>query len=104
MQLVDQPYTTFSFVVVLKCKTKDPNLQVSHILDDQNSYQPVTRQEKPPRFPTNIIGKPIGVWTTFFSFPKAHAFQGDGPGLVYCHAASTWDELSPKERERAMGF
>jgi len=27
---------------------KNPNLQVSHILDDQSSCQPVTRQEKPP--------------------------------------------------------
>jgi len=52
----------------------------------------------------NTIGKPRGVWPTFVSFPEAHAFQGDGPGLVYCHASATWDELSPKERERVMGF
>jgi len=73
-------------------------------LDDQSFYQPITRQEKPPWFPTNIIGKPRGVWPTFVSFPKAHAFQGDGPGLVYHHALATWDEPSPKERRRAMGF
>jgi len=23
---------------------------------------------------------------------------------VYCHASATWDEPSPKEKERAMGF
>jgi hypothetical protein len=23
---------------------------------------------------------------------------------MYCHASATWDEPSPKERERAMGF
>ncbi len=88
----------------MKYTIKDPNLQVSHILDDQSSYQPVTRQEKPPWFPANTIGKPIGAWPTFVSFLGAHAFQGDGPGLVYCHALATWDEPSPEERERAMGF
>jgi len=34
----------------------------------------------------------------------AHAFQGDGPGLVYRHASATWDESSLEERKRAMGF
>jgi len=90
--------------LALKYTIRDPNLQVSHILDDQSSCQPVTRQEKPPWFPTNTIRKPRGAWPTFVSFPGAHAFQGDGPGLVYRHASATWDEPSPKERERAMGF
>jgi len=71
-------------------------------LDDQSSYQPVTRQEKPPWIPSNTIGKPKGVWPIFVSFPGAHAFQGDGLGLVYYHASATWDEPSPKEKERAM--
>ncbi len=52
----------------------------------------------------NIIQKPIGVWPTFLSFSGAHAFQGDGLGMVYHHASATWDEPSPKERKRAMGF
>ncbi len=73
-------------------------------MDDQSSCQPVTRQEKPLWFPTNTIGKPKSAWPTFVSFPGAHAFQGDGPCLVYRHASTTWDELSPEERERAMGF
>jgi hypothetical protein len=51
----------------------------------------------------NIIGKPKGVWPTFVSLPRAHAFQGDGLGLVYHHALATWDEPNPKERKRAMG-
>jgi hypothetical protein len=55
-------------------------------------------------FPTNTIGKPRGVWSTLISFPRAHAFQGNGLGLVYRHALASWDELSPEERERAMGF
>jgi hypothetical protein len=62
------------------------------------------KQKKPPWFPINTIGKPRGAWPTFVSFPGTHAFQGDGPSLVYCHVHPTWDELSPKERERAMGF
>jgi hypothetical protein len=90
--------------LVLRCTVKGPNLQVFHILDDESSCQPVTRQEKPPWFPTNIIRKPRGVWPTFVSFLGAHAFQGNGPGLVYRHASTTWDEPSPKERERAMGL
>jgi len=73
-------------------------------LDDQSFCQPVTRQEKPPWFPTNTIGKPRGVWPTFVSFLGAQAFQGDGPSLVYRHALATWDELSLEEKERAMGF
>jgi hypothetical protein len=52
----------------------------------------------------NTIGKPRGAWPTFVSFPGTHTFQGDGPGLVYRHASTTWDEPSPKEKERAMGF
>ncbi len=52
----------------------------------------------------NTIGKPKGVWPTFVSFPRAHAFKGDRPSLVYRHALATWDEPSSKERERAMGL
>ncbi len=83
---------------------KDPNLQVFHILDDPSSCQLVTRQEKLPWFHVNTIGKPISVWPTFVSFPGTHAFQGDGPGLVYRHASATWDEPSLEEIKRAMGF
>jgi len=90
--------------LALRYTIKNPNLQVSHILDDQSSYQLVTRQEKPLWFLVNKIGKPKGVWPTFVSFLGAHAFQGDGPGLVYRHVSTTWDEPSPEERERAMGF
>ncbi len=73
-------------------------------MDDQSSYQPIIRQEKPPWFLVNIIGKPRGAWPTFISFPGAHAFQGDGPGLMYRHASTTWHEPNPEERERTMGF
>jgi hypothetical protein len=52
----------------------------------------------------NTIGKLKGVWFTFVSFLRAHAFQRDGLGLVYYHASATWDEPSREERERAMGF
>ncbi len=79
-------------------------MQVSHILDDQSSCQQITRQNKPPWFPANTIGKPKGVWPTFVSFPRAYAFQGDGRSLVYRHVLATWDELSPKEIKRPMGF
>jgi hypothetical protein len=90
--------------LALRYSIREPNLQVSHILDDQSFCQPITRQEKPPWFPPNTIGKPRGAWRTFVSFLGAHTFQGDGPGLVYRHVSATWDEPSPKERERAMGF
>jgi len=90
--------------LALKYTIRDPNLQVYHILDDQSSCQLVTSQEKPPWFLVNTIGKPKGVWPTFVSFPGAHAFQGNGPGLVYHHASTTWDEPSPEEREMVMGF
>jgi hypothetical protein len=52
----------------------------------------------------NTVGKPKGAWPTFVSFLGAHAFQGDGPGLVYHHVSTTWDEPSFEERERVMGF
>jgi hypothetical protein len=48
----------------------------------------------------NTIGKSKGVWPTFVSFLGAHSFQGDEPGLVYCHALATWDELSPEKKRR----
>ena len=69
--------------LALKYTIRDPNIQVSQILDDQSSCQPVTQQEKAPWFPTNFIGEPRGAWPTLVSFPGAHAFKGDGPGLVY---------------------
>jgi hypothetical protein len=106
-QLVDQWTNLAPFSILqlaLRCTIKDPNLEVSHILDDQNSYQPITRQEKPPWFPANTIGKPRGVWPTFVSFPRTHAFHGDGPGLMYYHSSATYDQPSPEERERAMVF
>jgi hypothetical protein len=90
--------------LALRYTIRNPNLQVSHILDDQSSYQPLTRKEKPPRFPTNTIGKPRGAWPTFISSPGAHAFQGDGLGLVYRHALAIWDEPKLEERKMAMGF
>jgi hypothetical protein len=52
----------------------------------------------------NIIGKPKVIWPTFVSFLGAYSFQGDGLGLVYRHALTTWDEPSLEERKRAMGF
>jgi hypothetical protein len=55
--------------LALRYTIRDPNLQVSHILDDQSSCQPVTKQKKPPWFPTNTIGKLRRVWPTFVSFP-----------------------------------
>jgi hypothetical protein len=61
-------------------------------------------KKKPPWFLTNTIGKQRGAWPTFVSFLGAHAFQGDELGLVCHHASATWEEPSPKERERAMGF
>ncbi len=90
--------------LALRYTIKDLNLQVFHILDDQNSCQLIIRQKKAFWFPTNIIRKPKGVWPTFVSFPGTHAFQGDGPSVVYCHVLATWDEPSPKEKEWAMGF
>ncbi len=90
--------------LVMRYTIRNSNLQVSHILDDQSSCQPVIRQKKPPWFPMNTIGKPRNVWPTFVSFPRAHAFQGDGPSLVYHHVLATWDEPSLEKRERVMGF
>jgi hypothetical protein len=49
-------------------------------------------------------GPTLHLWPTFVSFPRTHTFQGDEPGLVYRHVLATWDEPSPEERERAMGF
>ncbi len=73
-------------------------------MDDQSSYLPGIRYEKPLWFPTNTIGKPKGVWPTFVSFLGAHTFQGDGLGLVYRHASATWDEPSLEKKEWVMGF
>ncbi len=96
------PFLVLQFV--LRDTIRNFNLQVSHILDGWSSYQLVIRQEKPPWFPANTIGKPRGTWPTFVSFLGAHTFQGDGLRLVYCHALTTWDELSLEEIKKAMGF
>jgi hypothetical protein len=49
------------------------------------------------------MGKQIGVWPTFVSFPVAHTFQGDELGLVYRHALATWDEPSPEKKKKGYG-
>jgi len=51
----------------------------------------------------NTIGKPRGVWPTFVSFPRTHSFQGDGLGLVYRHALTTWDEPSLGKKKGRWG-
>jgi hypothetical protein len=89
--------------LALKYTIKDPNLQVSHILDDQSSCQLVIRQEKLPWFLVNIIGKPKGAWPTFVSFLGAHTFPGDGPSMVYRRASAVWDEPSPKKKRGLWG-
>jgi hypothetical protein len=61
-------------------------------------------KKKPPWFRANTIRKSKGASPTFVSIPGAHAFQGDGLGLVYCHVSAIWDKLSPKERKNVMGF
>jgi hypothetical protein len=66
----------------LQYTQRDPKLQVDQILDGSSSCKPVTREERPPWYPANTIGQPRGAWPTLLSFPGAHAFQGDGPGLV----------------------
>ncbi len=103
-QLVDQLCTTLNSTIGFEIHHQRLQLASFHILDDQNFYQPVTRQNKPPWFPVNIIGKPRSAWPTFVSFPRAHTFQGDGPGLMYCHVSATWDEPSLEEGKRAMWF
>jgi hypothetical protein len=103
-QLVDQPYTTLNSVIGFEIHHQRPQLVgFSHV--GWLEFLPTNYKARESSLvPTNIIGKPRGVWPTFVSFPGPHAFQGDGPGLVYCHASTTWDEPSLEERERAMGF
>jgi hypothetical protein len=51
----------------------------------------------------NTIGKLKGASLTFVSFPGAHAFQGDGPNMVYRHVSTTWDEQAQKKKKRLWG-
>jgi hypothetical protein len=71
-QLVDQFYTTFNFAIGSKIHNQRSQLIVfSH--NEWSKLLP-TRQEKPPWFPMNTIGKPKSVSPTFVSFPRTHAF------------------------------
>jgi hypothetical protein len=101
---VDQPYTILNSIVGSEIHHQRPQpVGLSHI----GMIIALANQLEGKRnlfVPTNTIGKSRGVWPTFVSFLGAHAFQGNGPGMVYRHALPTWDEPSLEERERAMGF
>ncbi len=45
-----------------------------------------------------VFGPPL------FPSQEHTPFEGDGPSLVYRHVLIIWDEPSPKERKKAMGF
>jgi hypothetical protein len=99
VQFIDQPYTTFNSTVGSKIHHQKPQpVGSSHIGWSEllpTSYK--ARETSLVFF--NTIGKPKGAWPTFVSFPWTHTFQGDGPGMVYCHVSATWDELSPKKEK-----
>jgi hypothetical protein len=103
-QLVDQPCATLSSAVGSKIHHQKPQpAGFSHI--GWLELLPTSYKAKE----TSLVScehnrKPRGAWPTSVSFLRGHAFQGDGPGLVYHHASATWDEPSPKERKRDMGF
>jgi hypothetical protein len=59
MQLVDQPCTTLNFVVGFEIHHQRPQLAGFHILDDESSCQPITRQKKSPWFLANTIRKEV---------------------------------------------
>jgi hypothetical protein len=104
-QLVDQPYTTFSSTIGFEIHHQKPQpTSFSHIgwwelL--QTSYK--ARKTSLVSYKHNRKTKRCLVHLCFL-LRSTHTFQGDGPGLVYHHASTTWDEPSPEARERAMGF
>ena len=83
---------------------RDPHRLVQDILDEDSSPRPVTAQESPPYYAANVIGSSRAVWPTLLSFTGSHAFCDDGPGMVYRHRTGQWEEPSPEEQERVMGF
>jgi hypothetical protein len=84
-QLVDQPCTTFSFIVGSK---------IHHQRPQPVGFSHIRRLEL---LPTNYKARKI-------SLISLVSYKGDGPGMVYHHASTTWDELSREERKRVMGF
>jgi hypothetical protein len=103
-QLVDQPCTTLSFTVGFEIHHQRPQPACFSYIG-WLEFLPTSYKAKE----TSLVScehnkKTKRFWPTFVSFLGAHTFQGDGPSLVYRHASTTWDEPSPEERERAMGF
>jgi hypothetical protein len=87
-QLVDQLCNTLSSVIGSEMHHQRPQpISFSHI--GWSKLLPTSYKAKETSISCEQIGKPKGVWPTFVSFPRAHAFQGDGTGLMYHHASVT---------------
>jgi len=103
-QLVDQPYTTLSFVVGSKIHHQRPQLAgFSHI--GWSELLPTSYKA----WETSLVSyehnrKTKRCLAHLCLLPKSTHLLGRWTSLVYHHASATWDEPSPEEREKAMGF
>ena len=85
-----------------------PHRYVVDILDSHHEMTGVIRTNGPPFYPVNRGGG-VECLPTLVSFPGSRAFRTGKPGeLQLCgaswHDASGFEEPSPDERERCLGY
>jgi hypothetical protein len=103
-QLVDQPCTTFSSIVGSKIHHQRPQpAGFSHI--GWSELLPTSYKARE----TSLVSyehnrKTKRCLAHLCLLPKSTCLLGRWTKLVYRHASITWDEPSPKEKERVMGF
>lgn len=68
---------------------------------------PVTRDDRLPYYPVNVVGQPREAWPTFVSYHASRAFLPGKAGSIYTTDATgqiQWAEPSADMREEAMGM
>jgi len=92
-----------SFDVVLQ-QIVPPAWRVVDIMEPGRLPMEVYKDDSPPWYPVNLRGKPRAARPTFVSYVGSAAFRHPRGGAVFVQATGQYDEPTPLERERAMGF
>ena len=89
--------------------TNHPVPNLNWFLEPEHSPSPVLRAGRHPMCVLNLPGQPRQCLPTLVSFPGSHAFSETssghpGPGQLFNHLTSVWEEPTVHERERILGM
>ena len=74
------------------------------VQDANRQVAPVERDDQMPFHRVDRRGQPRQLWPTLVAYPQSRAFRPGRPGAIWVKDLQQWDEPSPDERERALGY